>query len=497
MRGKKLLCTKEKDMKNIKILLLSVILLFTVTSCFEDLDDNLVINGDVNDFIWKGMNYYYIYGNEVPDLRNDRFGISGLINRYDRTPEYETFLSNFSTPEELFNALVFDAGNTDRFSRIFPDLFEAIDLFNGTSETNGLRRLFAFQINDSGPIYVRVGLVLNGSSADLAGVERNMVISGVDGTAFTSENIQTLLSQPSVTLNFADYNDNGTEDPSDDTVIPNGQSATVTRQVFTDNPVHRTEVITSNNETIGYIMYNSFRDNFETELNNAFAELQAANVEHLVLDLRYNGGGAIVTAARLATMISGKSPNEVFSKAFFSPNRSEQNRNFNFDNTISNGAAVNTLNLQKVYVLTSSASASASELIINSLKPYMEVVQIGDTTTGKTTINSLVFDSPNFGTQQVTSAHTYALFPLIGDSTNKDEELVPSTGLIPDIVLEETYVNLGTLGDENEPLLARAIMEITNAAGRSVNSTYSNNNLKPLELSNDTSSLIDGYMYID
>ena len=62
--------------------------------------------------------------------------------------------------------------------------------------------------------------------------------------------------------------------------------------------------------------------------------MQAANVEHLVLDLRYNGGGAIVTAARLATMISGESSNQVFSKAFFGPNRTDQNRDFNFDNTI-------------------------------------------------------------------------------------------------------------------------------------------------------------------
>jgi C-terminal processing protease CtpA/Prc len=484
-------------MKRIKILLIAAILALPLISCFEDLDDNLVISGDVKDFIWKGMNYYYIYGNDVPNLRNETFGISGLANRYDTTVEYEEFLANSSSPEELFDALVFDAGNTDRFSRLFPDLFEAIDLFNGTSETNGLQRLFGFQINGSGPLYVRVGLVLNGSSADLAGVERNMVISGVDGTAFTTENVNSLLSQPSITLNFADYDDNGTEDASDDTVTPNGQSATVTRQAFTDNPVHRTEVITSNNEIIGYIMYNSFRDNFETELNTAFAELQAANVEHLVLDLRYNGGGAIVTAARLATMISGESPSQVFSKAFFGPNRLDENRDFNFDNSITSGAAVNSLNLDRVYVLTTGASASASELIINSLRPYIDVVHIGETTTGKTTINTLVFDSPTFNSQGVTSAHTYALFPLIGDSTNRDEELVPSTGLVPDIILEETSVNLGTLGDPNEPLLARAISEITNA-GRSFNiSSNTETHLKPINLKVNTSSIIDGYMYIE
>lgn len=484
-------------MKNFKVLLLAFLVSITLNSCFEDLDDNFVISGDVKDFVWKGMNYFYIYGDDVPNLRNETFGISGLANRYDTTPEYENFLADFATPEELFDALVFDAGNTDRFSAIIPDLFEAIDALNGTTETNGLRRLFGFQLEDGGPLYVRVGLVLNGSSADIAGVERNMVISGVDGTSFTTENVNTLLSQTTITLNFADYDDNGTADTSDDTVTPNGESATVTRQVFTDNPVHRTEVITSNNETIGYIMYNNFRDNFETELNNAFAELQAANVEHLVLDLRYNGGGAIVTAARLATMISGESSNQIFSKAFFGPNRTDENRNFNFDNTITGGAAVNSLNLDRVYVLTTGASASASELIINGLRPYIDVVQIGDTTTGKTTINTLVFDSPEFNTQGVTTAHTYALFPLIGDSTNSEEVLVPSTGLVPNIMLEESFSNLGTLGDPNEPLLARAIVEITNS-GRFTSPVFSDNQkIKPIDLSTKTSTLIDSHMYIE
>lgn len=483
-------------MKNIKILLLFCVATFTLTSCFEDLDDNYIITGDAKDFVWKGMNYFYIYGNEVTNLKNETFGISGLANRYDMPTEYESFIESYATPEDLFNDLVFEAGTTDRFSTIFPDYNQAIALLSGTSETNGLRRLFKFQINNNGPLYVRVGLVLNGSSADLAGVERNMVISSVDGTTFTDDNIVSLLSQPSITLNFADYNDNGTVDPSDDTITPNGQSATVTREEFTDNPVHRTEVLTINNETIGYIMYNSFRNNFETELNNAFAQLQAANVQHLVLDLRYNGGGAIVTAARLATMISGETNDQVFSKAFFGPNRQNENKNFYFNNTISDGSALNTLNLQKVYVLTSGASASASELIINSLKPYIEVIQIGTTTTGKTTINTLVFDSPTFNTQGVTNAHTYALFPLIGNSTNKNEILVPPTGLVPDIILEETTTNLGTLGDPNEPLFARAIMEITNV-DRAAHSTINNTRLKPIKLKSDTSTLIDGYMHID
>ena len=477
-----------------KFMILIVTLSVTI-SCSEDADDNLVLaTADVKDFVWKGMNEFYIYGDDVPDLRNTRFGLNGLDNRYEATEDYLEFLDGFNTPEALFNALIFDQGNTDRFSIIFPNLFAALDLFNGTTLTNGLSRLFGFERN--GMFYVRVGLVLNGSNADIAGVRRNMVISGVDGTTLTQQNANSLLSQNTLTLNLADYNDNGTEDINDDIVTPNGQSITVTREEFTDNPVHRVEVIEQSNETIGYIMYNSFRDNFETELNQAFGQLAAANVEHLVLDLRYNGGGAIVTAARLASMITGQFNGEVFSNAIFGPNRQEDNRTFNFVNTITGGAGINSLNLDKVYVLTTGGSASASELIINSLKAYteLEVVQIGTNTTGKTTINRLLFDSPDFGTSQVTSAHTYALFPLIGDSLDKNGNPVPPTGLVPDILLEESSANLGTLGDPEEPLLAKAIADITGSGRFSLFNNSTESDLKELNISKSENPL-DGYMF--
>lgn len=481
-------------MKKIKILLVFLVITSTVFSCFEDRDDNLVAVNGINDYVWKGMNAFYFYGNDVPDLTNERFGINGFDNRYQLTDEYASYLAGFSNPESIFDALVFDPGNTDRFSVLFPDLFEALALFEGTSETNGLR-FNAYAVPGSATdVFAVVRLVLNGSVADLAGVKRAMYISGVDGTTLNRDNFSSLLTQTTATYNFADYNTNGTESLDDDTITPNGESVTLTAETFTDNPVHRTEVIQVGAETIGYVMYNSFRDNFETELNQAFGELKTANVQHLVLDLRYNGGGAIVTAARLASMITGQFNNEVFSRALFGPNRQDENRTFDFTNTIIGGASINSLNLDKVYVLTSERSASASELIINSLRPYIEVVQIGETTTGKTTINRLVFDSPDFGTSQVNSTHTYAMLPLIGDSSNKDDVLVPSTGLVPNTVLSESRANFGTLGDPDEPLLAAAIADIT-GAGRFAftNTLNATQEIKSSKLNEP----LDGYMIIN
>jgi C-terminal processing protease CtpA/Prc len=483
-------------MKKFKIIIVFLLVAGTLFSCFEDRDDNLFAISGINDFIWKGMNAFYIFADNVPDLSNERFGINGFDNRFDLTGDYSSYLANFESPEDLFNTLVFDPENTDRYSTIFPNLFEALLLFEGTSKTNGLRfSAFAVPGNDT-DVFAIVRLVANGSVADLAGVKRNTYVSGVDGTTLNRVNFGNLLSQNTATYNFADYNDSGTDNIDDDKITPNGQSVTLSAEVFTENPVHSVEVITASNQTIGYIMYNSFRDNFETELNQAFGTLKSANVQHLVLDLRYNGGGAIVTAARLASMITGQFNNQVFSKAIFGPNRQNENRTFDFTDTVTGGGAINSLNLDKVYILTTGRSASASELIINSLRPYIDVVQIGTTTTGKTTINRLVFDSPDFGTSQINTAHTYALFPLIGDSLNKDDLAVPSTGLAPDLELNESRVNFGTLGNPDEPLLARAIEAIL-TSGRFLNP----NTRVPFYLEEITSSKLklplDGYMYVE
>lgn len=483
---------KEKMIKNLKLFVLLFIACFTITSCFEDNDDNLVFTADVKDFVWKGMNEFYVFGDEVPNLRNDRFGINGQDDRYATTPEYLDYLDDFSSPESLFASLIFDPGNTDRFSVIFPDLFEAIELFQGTTLTNGLRFSVYPVPGTTNDVFARVRLVLNGSPGDLAGIERNMVISGVDGTTLDSNNFASLLTQDTATYDFADYDNNGTEAVDDDIVTPNGTSITVSKVEFTDNPVHQVEVVVESGETIGYIAYNSFRGNFETELNAAFAQLQAANVEHLVLDLRYNGGGSIATATRLASMITGQFDGQPYANNINGPNRQDENTTFNFNGTLENGASTNSLGLDKVYVLTTDNSASASELTINSLRPYIEVIQIGTNTAGKTTSNRLVFDSPDFGTSQVTSAHTYALFPLTGNVTNSNDVEVPSTGLIPTFELQESRANFGTLGNPNEPLFERAIQDITG----STRFSFSTNTSGLPELkSNKLKEPLQGYMY--
>ncbi|NJS16782.1 MAG: hypothetical protein HC787_07750 [Nostocaceae cyanobacterium CSU_2_110] len=131
-----------------------------------------------------------------------------------------------------------------------------------------------------------------------------------------------------------------------------------------------------------------FFSNYESELNQAITNLKNQNITHFVLDLRYNSGGSIATATRLASMITGQFNGQLFSKNIWSPKVEPQldseDKNNNFTNTLGNGSGLTSLNLNKVYVLTTRSSASASELVLNGLKPYINVVQIGSKTAGKT-----------------------------------------------------------------------------------------------------------------
>ena len=477
-------------MKKFKVLLLSCFAMFALTSCFEDMDDNIIPSStlNINDFVWRGMNMVYLYKSEVPDLADSRF-----ISDEDCT----NYLTGFNSPEDLFESLKYDPDTVDRFSRIYENYFDLQNQQSGTTLTNGLEFNFYRVPGSSTEVFGVITLVLNNSVADNVGLKRGQIIRAVNNTNLTDSNyINLIYGQNSNTLNFATYNDNGTPDTADDTFELNGESADLTKVTYTENPVHVSEVLNVNNVNIGYLMYNGFNQNFDSDLNNAFGEFKSAGVTELVLDLRYNGGGSVQTAAYLGSMVTGQFNGEIYSKLFYNENLSNNDRNYLFTNSIENVGAINSLNLSKVYVLTTNRrTASASELIINSLKPYIEVVVIGENTVGKTQASRTIYDSPDFSFENVNQGHTYAMQPLIANSTNVNDLLVPPNGIIPDIAISEAFNTLGTLGDINEPLLAEAIAQIT-TTDRPANRSLVNENLQLIEIAKPISAL-EQDMYID
>lgn len=421
--------------------LLSFIILF-ISSCANDLDDLPASDSSINDFIYRGLRENYLYVNDVPNLFIDQRSSSG----------YQSYLSA-STPENFFESLIFDRQNTDRFSWLTSDYIALEQQFQGQSTTNGMLFGLVRIAPGSNTLFGYVKYVLPGSNANSLGITRGMLFTSINNTTLTIENYRSLLQNDIYTIELA----NG--DSTTNEVTPNGTSITLSKQVFTENPVFITNSFTVDTETVGYLMYNKFTADFNSQLNAAFGILKANAVDQLVLDLRYNPGGSVNSAALLASMVTGQFNGQIVAKLKYNSNLSGNNINYNFTNT-TNGETINSLNLNKIYILTTSNTASASEMIINSLKPYIEVVLIGTNSTGKSQASVTLYDSPDFSRNKVNPIHLYAMQPLVALTANKNDVVVPNNGLTPQTILEEDLFNLGTLGDVNEPLLAEALSQI-------------------------------------
>src|SRR5690606_21071041 len=100
-----------------------------------------------------------------------------------------------------------------------------------------------------------------------------------------------------------------------------GESVLLNKTQYNENPVYITKTFDINGQKIGYLMYNSFIKDYETDLNNAFAQLKSEGATSLVLDLRYNGGGSVETATDLASMVTGQFNGQVFYKEFWNADR--------------------------------------------------------------------------------------------------------------------------------------------------------------------------------
>lgn len=430
----------------VKKFLLALLLPLVFTSCFEDLDDIIrpASTLDIQHFIYRGLNYFYLYKEDVPKLAD---------NAFVSADEKNNFLKSFDSPESLFNALL---SSQDRFSILVDDYIALENALSGVSMSNGMEFGLVFYPDGSNNVFGYVRYILPNTDAAGKGLRRGDLFTTVDGVQLTENNYQSLLSGNSYTIGLATF-DNGTFQPT-------GETVSLSKVQYDKNPVFIHKTLTIEGKKVGYLMYNEFTKPYDNQLNQAFGQFKTDGVTDLVVDLRYNGGGSVESAVALAGMITGQFDGQVFYKEFWNSDRQNEFVSDGlFKNRLSNGGQLNSLNLNQVYIITSQSSASASELTINGLTPYINVVQVGDVTTGKFQASFMMYDSPSFTRSGVSLHHTYAMLPLVFKLANKNGHTDFNSGLEPDLELKEDFFNLGTLGEPNEPLLALALSEITGA----------------------------------
>lgn len=234
---------------------------------------------------------------------------------------------------------------------------------------------FGFSQQQVSATEIKLRLVYRDSPAWEAGMRRADSIIAIDGVP-TSE----LLANGTYNEALGEPEVGVTRDISWRNPAGEEFTATISKDQVATNTVMGAQVWDINQQPVGYFTLDSFINRTGDDLNEAFNDFATAGVRELVIDVRYNGGGLIRYANQTATQTAGT---HVQGKTFVEYRFNEQNRNQNEAVPFSLVDGIEQLDLDSVIVLTTGASCSSSELIINSLKPHIDVTVIGNRTCGK------------------------------------------------------------------------------------------------------------------
>tara|TARA_R110002074_G_scaffold277186_1_gene448495 strand:- start:24 stop:1304 length:1281 start_codon:yes stop_codon:yes gene_type:complete len=388
------------------------------------------------------------------------------------------YLESYTDPEEFFyqtcykhSKVVGNSSAIDRFSFVEDDYETLVNSLSGVSKSNGLE--FGLARNEgSTDLFGYVRYIIPNSNASTKDIARGDIFTRVNGVQLNDANYISLLFGNSDTYTL------GMADISGTVVTDNDKEVTLTKsEGLQEDPILVAKTVEVNGTKIAYLMYNGFTNSYNEQLNTVFGQFKTAGATELVLDLRYNPGGSVNSSRLLASMVYGTNTSELYVRQRWNDKiqsmlNKEQLEDY-FANKTDSGTALNSLNLNKVYVLATGSSASASELVMNGLAPYVNVFHIGETTRGKNEFSVTMVDDVDNDyiyrsdrENKINPSNRWAMQPLMGRNENSEGFSDYTLGLTPDVVLAEDLADLGVLGDINEPLFARAIQEITGVSAK-------------------------------
>ncbi len=317
-----------------------------------------------------------------------------------------------------------------------------INKLQGISKTYG-HEYQLFRKSGTKEIYGIVEYVIKDSPAKFSGIKRGDIFNRINGILLDTLNYRELLfSNEAYEIGFADM--------IEDEVVSNETEIYITPVVMQEDPILLDTVYFLEGRNIGYLVYNRFTSSLNGDLNTVFSRFKSDGVNELVLDLRYNPGGSVGTATLLASLIAPiqvTSNEEIFVKYIWNDRIDEAIREDEGDESsnliIRFLNAAQNINMERLYVIVSGSSASASELIINGLKPYMNVTLIGDTTHGKYTASITLHNEER--------SFDWAIQPIVLKTANINNETDYKDGLFPDYLVDDGYFS--ELGDIEESRL--------------------------------------------
>ena len=457
---------KKIALQSIAIILLSGIFVFLVPSCKKDhsnpstpppVDTSTVPHSMTDADSLKYLMYNIMQVSFLDGGRDTSIDMP-LYYWYSSVPKLNPLSPDYDSAQILLNKMKTYAINPstgmpyDKYS--FLDQGEiAGEIIQGVAGDLGMQVAYAGdRTNQNFSLYVL--FADKNSPAGKAGVIRGDEITGINGTNNVSYDGS---NGPNVNKVYnAVYND-ASASFTFKKIDGSSFTTTLAKAVYNINPVLFDTVYSVGADKVGYFVFNSFasvnNDNGPTltnqELTRVFNKFQSAGISNLIVDLRYNGGGDVSTTEFLDSLIA---PSSVAGKEMYryiyNDKFSQVATQLGFESKV-NFVAGGSLNLKHVFFIGSSHTASASELTINNLKPYMDVKLVGDTTYGKPVgfIGLHITDFPNGGTQEKFLADLYS---INFETKNAAGEGGYFNGMIPDQPAID-YVNVpwGNAKDDN------------------------------------------------
>lgn len=421
-----------------------ILTIFTTISCGEDRSGEFYAL--IEDRMWmeETMRKNYLWYEEIPSIEDE--------NDYFQAPS--TFFKNMLSKKA-------QNGKGDIYSYIEETILaeeESRSFTLNRTSTYGMEfELTNDPTGTTNHTFARILYVLPNSPAEKAGIQRGDWITAINQDRITSDNYKLLMSggQASWVRGELTSSENGIAWLAKDTLQ-------ITPSIPMEiNPFLIDTVYQHQGKKIAYLVYNEFstgpsnnglETTYQEQMKQIFAKFKSESPDAFILDLRYNNGGFLNCAQILGSLIAPKS---ALGKDFIHLTRNDltdpQTISYSFDNTYADA----NLDLDRIYILTGSMTASSSEAVINGLIPYMgneNVVLIGSQTTGKNVAIS-AFKNETFG---------LTLWPVVAYISNAANESNYENGFTPQYPLDENnLLHWMPLGNLDEFYLKNTLSLIT------------------------------------
>lgn len=401
-------------MKIARKLFLALLLILAIQACNRD-EETVTDIEIVNSSIFDLMKQVYLWYDHLPGLNP----------------------AMYSSPEELMENIRYST--YDKWSAVISKTEYNQYFEEGQMIGHG----FLIGLDDSDNL--RIAFVYRSTEASDKGVSRGWIIQTVNGTAANAGNVNDLLgdAKQGISNAIGFLNNQG------ETV-----QITLTKEEIALTPVLHAEVLAHLEKKIGYLVFQDFIDTAKVELDEAFTTFLSEGIDELVVDLRYNGGGSVDVAQYMAGWMIGKEHgNEAFVN--FKHNRKLSS----WDTTLNVPQKADGLALNRIFFIGTSSTASASELIINGVKPYTaSVILAGSTTHGKP-VGMYAFPFIDYD---------YVVLPVSFKYTNANGDGDFYDGLAPDLSAGDDLTH--DFGDPEEASL-KAILDYIDSGNVPLKST--------------------------